>query len=336
MDVLSSLNSIVVLALPLLIVALAGVFSERSGIINIALEGIMCVGATTGFLALYGFNKLSFPYEGLWQAQLCVLLSLIIAMAVSGLYALLLAFAAIKLKANQTIIGTALNILPPAIGFCICWSLIVVNGTPSTTINLPTWAQITPESLGVIDTTNWAVELFLQHLFLTTPIIMIVFVVMTLFLYKTKIGLRLRSCGENPQAADSVGINVNKMRYLGTFISGLLGGLGGMQYAMFSGSSYLPESGVAGYGFLALALMIFGNRKPIRILIVSLFFSTFIFLSSQQILLQSWFPAISNLNGYSYIFKMMPYLLTLIVLIFTSKKSQAPKAEGIPYDKATR
>jgi len=335
MAVLNGLNNIIVLALPLIIVALAGVFAERSGIINIALEGIMVVGATTGFIVIYFLNKLDFPRQGLWQAQLCVLLAIVITAIVGCLYSWLLAFASIRLKANQTIVGTALNILPPAIGFCICWSLIVVNGTPTTSINLATWAQITPQTLGIMGE-NWATALFINHLFLTTPVIIILFVVMTFVLYKTRFGLRLRSCGENPQAADSVGINVVKMRYIGTMLSGVLGAIGGLQYAFYSGSIFSPEAGVSGYGFLALALMIFGNWKPIRILLVSVLFSAFIFFSTQQTLLLEWFPFLKALEGFTYLFKMLPYILTLIVLVATSKRSRAPKAEGIPYDKSQR
>ena len=335
MSAINAINNIIVLALPLIIVALAGVFAERSGVINIALEGIMVVGATTGFLVIYALNKLDFPKQGFLQAQLCVLFAIIVTAIVGCLYSWLLAFASIKLKANQTIIGTALNILPPAIGFCVCWSLIIVDGTPSTTINLATWVQITPESLGIVGE-NWATALFINHLYLTTPLILILFVVMTLVLYKTRFGLRLRSCGENPQAADSVGINVAKMRYIGTMLSGVLGAIGGLQYAFYSAASYLPESGVSGYGFLALALMIFGNWKPLRILLVSIFFSVFVFLSTQQLLLLEWFPFLRDLGGFTYLFKMFPYILTLVVLVITSKRSRAPKAEGIPYDKSQR
>lgn len=334
-DIPNAINSIFIIALPLILVAIAGVYAERSGIINIALEGIMVVGATTGFLLTYLLKDWSFPNSSFIGAQVTVFLIVIITAIVGGLYASLLSFAAIKLKANQTIIGTALNILPPAIGFCICFSLIIINGTPSTTINLAKWVQITPESLG-ITSNDWWVRLIVNHLYLTVPLIIILIVVMTILLYKTRFGLRLRSCGENPHAADSVGINVSKMRYVGGAISGALGAIGGLQYAFFSGSQFLPEAGVSGYGFLALALMIFGNWQPIKICFVSILFSFFIFFSSQQIILIDWFPFLQNIKGISYILKMIPYVLTTIVLITTSKNSRAPKAEGIPYDKGQR
>ncbi len=337
-NIANGMNSILIIALPLIIVALAGVFSERSGIVNIALEGIMVVGATTGFIIVYFMKDWSFPNSNFFAAQLCVLIAIILAALISSLYASLLSFAAIKLKANQIIIGTALNILPPAIGFCICFSLIIVNGTPTTTINLANWVNITPDALGIVrtDANAWVIDLFLNHMFLTVPVIIILIIVMSLVLYKTKFGLRLRSCGENPYAADSVGIDVAKMRYIGVAIAGALAGIGGLQYAFFSGASFSPEFGVSGAGFLALALMIFGNWKPSRIVIVSILFSFFIFFASQQALLIEWFPLLKSISGISYILKMTPYLLTLIILIITSKTSRAPKAEGIPYDKEVR
>ena len=162
---------------------------------------------------------------------------------------------------------------------------------------------------------------------------LLLLVVSAVVLYKTRFGLRLRSCGEQPQAADSVGINVYRMRYAGVFISGLLGGIGGLAYTVAAGSGF--QSAVAGYGFLALAVMIFGNWKPLNILGASLFFALFKIIGSYSASIP-FLPSFENVKSSEYIYLMLPYIVTMIVLILTSKKSRAPKAEGIPYDKGQR
>ena len=150
-------------------------------------------------------------------------------------------------------------------------------------------------------------------------------------LYKTRFGLRLMACGENPQAANSVGIDVFKMRWAGVLISGMLGGLGGIAY-ITAGSSWTFENGVAGYGFLALAVMIFGQWKPHRIVLAALLFGFFRSLGS----VYSGIPLLASMNIPSTVYNLLPYIISLIVLAFSSKNSMAPKAEGIPYDKSTR
>ena len=151
-------------------------------------------------------------------------------------------------------------------------------------------------------------------------------------LYKTKFGLRLCACGEHPQAADSVGINVYKMRYAGVLISGALGGLGGLVYITAGVSEWKFENGVAGFGFLALAVMIFGQWKPVSIGLAALLFGFFRALSN----VYTGFDFMVALKLPSTLYNMLPYIISLIVLIFVSKKSRAPKAEGIPYDKGQR
>ena len=151
-------------------------------------------------------------------------------------------------------------------------------------------------------------------------------------LYKTRFGLRLMACGEHPQAADSVGINVYKMRWSGVLISGLLGGLGGIMYIIAGASEWKFESGVAGFGFLSLAVMIFGQWKPHRIALAALLFGLFRALAS----VYSGFDFLLDLHISGSIYKMMPYIISLIVLALTSKSSRAPKAEGIPYEKGQR
>lgn len=150
-------------------------------------------------------------------------------------------------------------------------------------------------------------------------------------LYKTRFGLRLRACGEHPQAADSVGINVYKMRYAGVVISGALGAIGGLAYIVPPVQTWNFEVGVAGAGFLAMAVMIFGQWKPFNICGAAMFFAVFKSLAN---IADSTFLA--QLHWSSNIYNMMPFVASMVILAFTSKNSMAPKAEGIPYDKGSR
>ena len=163
-------------------------------------------------------------------------------------------------------------------------------------------------------------------------IAVVVLIASHIVLYKTKFGLRLCACGEHPQAADSVGINVYKMRYAGVLISGALGGFGGLVYITAGVSEWKFENGVAGFGFLALAVMIFGQWRPVTIGAAAVLFGLFRALSN----VYTGFDALVALKLPSTVYNMLPYIISLIVLVFVSKKSRAPKAEGIPYDKGQR
>ena len=320
-------NATILFAIPLLLVALGGMFSERSGVINIALEGIMIIGGLFSCLLLFYLDKSGF---GPAHPQLSMFFAVLVAGGAGMLFSLFLAFAAINLKADQTIGGTALNILAPSLSIIVTWSF---QGEANTTILLPTWRAITPETFGLtLENSLWERILF-KSFFITTPIAILLLIFSIIFLYKTKTGLRLRACGEHPQAADSVGVNVYRMRYLGVAISGFLGGIGGLAFTLAAGAGF--QSSVAGYGFLALAVMIFGNWKPINILWTSLFFAFFKILSTYSTLIP-FLPDLSNIKGGEYIYLMLPYLVTMVVLVLTSKKSRAPKAEGIPYDQGKR
>lgn len=175
-------------------------------------------------------------------------------------------------------------------------------------------------------------------MYISTYIVIALFVILSVFLYKTKTGLRLRACGEHPQAADSVGINVHKMRYLGTTISGALAGMGGYIYiATTAGGT--TEGTVAGMGFLALAIMIFGNWKPLGIALGSLLFGLLKCIGATYSSLDINGDGVYFLKELGlpiYFYNIIPYVVVLLVLAFSSKKSRAPKAEGIPYDKGQR
>ena len=321
------ISATIVFAVPLLLVAMGGMFSERSGIINIALEGIMIIGALMGCLMMRWLDAA--VTAGQLGAQLAMLIATLFAGVCGIVFSVLLAFASINLKADQTIGGTALNMLAPALAIVLTW---VVQGQGQTTILIPTWSRITQETLGIKVASPFLQNLLFKNAYLTTIITVLLFIAAVTLLYKTKFGLRLMACGEHPQAAASVGVSVYKMRWTGVLISGALGGLGGLCYILAGVSVWKFENGVAGFGFLALAVMIFGQWKPTRIAIAALIFGLFRALSNTY----TGFPFLANLNLPGNVYNMMPYIVCLIVLAFTSKASRAPKAEGIPYDKGSR
>jgi len=330
MIVLANVISLTILfAVPLLLVALGGMYSERSGVINIALEGMMIIGALFASFALQAFDQSGF---GPAHPQLSMFLAILVAGITGMIFSLLLGFAAINLKADQTIGGTALNQFAPAFAIVLTWA---IQGEGLTTIQLPTWLRITRDTLGLapVEGQNFWNALIFKYFYLTTPVAVVLFIAAYVVLYKTRFGLRLRACGEHPQAADSVGINVYKMRYSGVLISGFLGGIGGLAYTVAAGSGF--SSNVGGYGFLALAVMIFGNWKPLPILGSALFFALFKVIAAYNSSL-SFLPKFEGIKDVSNLYQMLPYIVTMIILIFTSKNSQAPKAEGIPYDKGSR
>ena len=325
-------------AVPLMIVALAGVFAERSGIINLALEGIMILGAFIGVLFV-NIMQTNHVYDaakaaGDWVAlQGFELLAMLVAAIFGAIFSLLLSFASVNLRADQTIGGTALNLMAPALVLFLIRIIANQNTLQMATGDAASWFMIKKTTLGYAKTDDLGFlgNTFLHKVYLATYVCIIIFVVLSILLYKTRFGLRLRSCGENPQAADSVGINVYKMRYAGVVISGALGAIGGMAYIVPPVQTWNFEVGVAGAGFLALAVMIFGQWKPFRILFAALVFAVFKSLAN---IADSTFLAAFHLSN--NIYNMMPFIVSMIILAFTSKNSRAPKAEGIPYDKGQR
>ncbi|WFA10207.1 ABC transporter permease [Tissierella sp. Yu-01] len=307
-------------AIPLLLVALGGMFSEVGGIINLALEGIMLFGAFFGALFVY------FAQDSGMNPQTILLIGMLVAAVAGLIYSLLLSFAAVTMKANQTISGTSLNMLIPAA--ILLFSKMFFNSDGITT-NVNFYIRKIPV-LGDIPVLG---EMFFQRTYLTVIIGVIFLIIATIVFYKTRFGLRLRACGEHPHAADSVGINVYTMRYLGTSISGILGGIGGFFYSVgVMDGNVNGHTGVAGFGFLALAVMIFGQWRPGKIFFAAMFFAFLRTLAYSVALI----PFLYNLGINQTYYKMMPYIATMVVLAFTSKKSRAPKAEGIPYDKSLR
>jgi len=307
-------------SIPLLLVALGGMFTERSGVINIGLEGTMLAGAFAGALFAYNIQGSGLP------PYMLLLICMIVAAVAGAVFAQLLSFAAVTMKANQVIVGTAMNMMMPALILLI--SKMFFNSDGITT-NVRYFIREVP----VLSNIPVIGDLFFKNTYLTVLIGFLILIISTLVLYKTKFGLRLRACGEHPHAADSVGINVSKMRYIGVTISGILGGIGGYFYSVgITDGNINGHNGVAGFGFLALAVMIFGQWQPIKIMFAALFFAFLRTLAYSIPLI----PFLDNLNIPTDYYKMMPYVATIIVLALTSKNSRAPKAEGIPFDKAQR
>lgn len=302
--------------IPLMIVALGGMFSERSGVVNIALEGIMTMGAFTGILFL---NMTG----GRMSGQMQLILAILISTATGAVFAFFHAYASINMKANQTISGTALNMFAPAFAIFVAR---VIQGVQQ--IQFSNTFRI--ESVPLLGNIPFFGPLLFQNTYITTYLGVVILILCTVVLYRTRFGLRLRSCGEHPQAADAAGINVSRMQYAGVLISGVLGGLGGLVFVVPTSTNFNAD--VAGYGFLALAVLIFGQWKPVKIMWASLFFG----LMKAVAAAYSGIPFLAATGIPSYVYKMIPYLATLIVLVFTSRNSQAPRASGVPYDKGQR
>ena len=332
-------------AVPLMIVALAGVFAERSGIINLALEGIMIFGAFIGVLFVRSMQSFDVFTEavraGDWLTlQGLEILAMLVSALMGALFSLLLSFASINLKANQTIGGTALNLMAPALVLFLVRILANQNTLQMATGDAASWFMIKKSTFGIKKSVDigFLGETFIHKVYLATYICILLFIILSIILYKTRFGLRLRACGENPQAADSLGINVYKMRYAGTTISGALAGMGGFVYSLTT-ANCTANGDVAGFGFLALAVMIFGNWKPGNIAAASLLFGLFKCIAAAYSSIDingDGVYMLAQLGISSHLYRMLPYLVTLAVLAFTSKKSRAPKAEGIPYDKGSR
>ncbi len=305
-------------SIPLLIVALGGVFTERGGVTNIALDGMMIMGAFTG---IFFINQM----EGQMSGQLLLILAILISTVTGMVFSLFHAYASVNMKSDQIISGTALNLFAPAFAIFTA-RMIQPNGVQQ--IQFENTFRI--HSVPVLGDIPIIGGLFFQNAYITTYIGFIILIISVIVLYKTRFGLRLRACGEHPHAADSVGINVYKMRYAGVIISGALAGLGGLVFVIPTSTNF--NETVSGYGFLALAVMIFGQWKPIRVLFAALFFGLMKTVASAYsvipILAASFIP--------SDVYKMVPFIATLIVLAFSSKASQAPRAVAVPYDKGSR
>ena len=292
------LFSAIRLATPLVFAALGGLFSERSGVINIALEGLMLAGAFTAAVITFHFHN---PYLGVACG-----------MAAGGVLAFIYAFACIKFEADQVVTGMAINFL--MIGLPALVSGAIYDSAGST-----------PQ----IDKL-WQLPNFYNNVSIASIAAFLLVPVCWYVLYKTPFGLRLRATGENPEAADAAGINVLRIRYVGVIISGILAGAGGA-YLSIGQSSLFTRNMTAGRGFIALAALILAKWRPVPVVIACLFFGL---MEAMTIQIQgaSW----AKINGEDIpvqFIQIIPYVLTIIVLAGFIGLSRAPKALGIPYRK---
>jgi len=303
----------VAFAMPLLITSLGGLFSERSGVVNIGLEGLMVIGGFASAL----FSVALYPVLG----TNAVWLSLIVAMAAGALFSLLHAFASINLNANQVISGTAINMMAGALTIFLART-ITGSGNIQLRMGIPRFDVPGLVGIPVIG------PLVFRQTYGTTWIILAILALSTFVLYKTAFGLRLRACGEHPHAADAAGINVYRIRYVGVLISGAMSGLGGATILV----TYSGEFGgsVAGMGFLAVAALIFGQWKPLGVLGATFFFGFAATLANSS----QAEPALKVIP--EVVLKVFPYVVTLLALVFFSKSTQAPRASGEPYEKGKR
>lgn len=303
----------VAFTIPLLITALGGLFSERSGVVNIGLEGLMIVGAFIGALVIFKLQPI-YPNTAIW-------IGLLASMAGGAIFSLLHAFASINLNANQVISGTAINMIAGSLTVFLARN-ITGSGNIRIMSGLERFDIPFLSSIPIIG------KLLFTQTYASTWVVLLILLISWFVLYKTAFGLRLRSCGEHPHAADSAGINVYRVRYAAVMISGAFAGLGGsVMLVTFAGEF---TGSVAGLGFLALAALIFGQWKPFGILGATMFFgfASTIATVSQVIPTLAVIPPV--------ILKVFPYVVTLIALIIFSKSSQAPKAAGEPFEHGTR
>ncbi|MDR5659968.1 ABC transporter permease [Serpentinicella sp. ANB-PHB4] len=312
------MTSVIPLALtytaPLLIIALGGLYSERSGVVNIGLEGLMGIGAFAAAIFTVS-SQGAFGGATIW-------LALVVAALAGMLLSFFHALASVSLKADQVISGTAINMFSAAITIYMArW----LTGSA----NIQIRRSFIRTNIPVLSDIPIIGPLLFTRVYLTTYVVFLFILISWFLLYKTKFGLRLRACGENPHSADSMGVNVTMMRYIGVLISGFLAGLGG-GIVIMTYSKEFSQLTYNGLGFLALAALIFGKWKPIGILGSSLFFGIAMTISNISVIVPS-------LRDVPNIFlNTFPYVATLIALVLFSNSSVGPKAAGEPYDVGKR
>ena len=293
-------------ATPLVCASLGGLFSERSGVVNIGLEGMMLMGA---FFSVWGTDV-----TGTWT------LGLAIGIASGALMGLLHAFFSVTLRADQIVGGTAINFLALGLTSYLFVKLYGTQGTPRDLSNVP---EVELRFLGRIPLVGGFAEDVFGHLNLMIWMVIALVFVVWIVVFKTAVGLRLRSVGEHPRAADTVGINVFAIRYVAVTISGMLAALGGAFISLAFVNSFTPNM-IAGRGFIALAALIFGNWRPFGAAIACLLFG---FSSALSVSLQEYSTSVSTL------FTALPYVLTLVAVAGVIGRSTPPAADGRPYVK---
>lgn len=316
--IISMFPSVLMIATPIIICALGGLFSERSGIVNIALEGIMMVGGFAGATVCVLLE--SSPTVGQYAGWIGLLAGIV----AGGLYSILLAFSTINVKADQTIAGTAINLLAGGLTIYLCQIIFGQQRTESFTKGISKIKEVP-----ILSDIPILGDMFFKNIYPTIFIAIALVFIVYFVVFKTPFGLRLRSCGENPQASASMGINVYKMRYAGVILSGCFAGLAGAILVLTSGVQYTIAS-VHGVGFISIAALIFGKWNPFGVLGAAIFFG----FTSALGVYASMIPVLNKLP--SEFFACIPYVFTIIALIIFSGKTVGPKAAGEIYDTGKR
>ncbi len=324
-NLISYLILVLVLAIPLIVTAIGGLFTERSGVTNIALEGIMIIGAFTSLVVI---NRVSASSVG--GPFILYLIGMLVAMVAGILISFIHSIASIKMKANQIISATAINTLTPSLAMFLTLSLTLGIAEGDDKLPVP-GGQFKISEVPLLSDIPFIGDLFFSQFYPALYIGILIIVLAYVILYKTKFGLHLRACGENPHAADAAGINIFRIRYIGVSISGALAGLSGFFYVT-SFTTVFNNTSVSGFGFLAIAVLIFGNWKPFKIMLAALLFASLVTLAEGI----AYFPTLESLGINKHLLSMLPYIVTIIVLILTSKNSRAPKALGQVYDQGQR
>ena len=297
---IGTISTIMMLAAPILIIATGGMICERSGVTNVGLDGLMSIGACTAAIV----HQLM---EAAGVGRISLTVALLVAALVSMLISVLHAIASVDLKADQTISGTGINLLAAGITVFACQRIYGTDRSTEFKMGM------VKDGLG-----------FYPTLYIATVVVVLAW----FLLYKTPFGMHLRACGEHPAAADSVGINVRRIRYIGVLSSGFLGGLAG-GCAVLTQTIQYTNTFVNGRGFIALAAVAFGRWTPLGVTGASLLFGTSLALST----ISAMTPALKAIP--TQVFNIIPYLVTLIALVIFSGRDYAPKAVGIPYEKGS-
>ncbi|MBD9903106.1 MAG: ABC transporter permease [Enterococcus sp.] len=306
-------TSTLVYSTPLILTSLGGTFSERSGIVNVGLEGIMVMGAFSAIV----FNLEMSQQFGIWTPWLAIL----VGGAVGVLFSLIHAVATISFRADHIISGTVVNLMAPALGVFLIKTWYGKGQTDNIRYNLGYFTFPGLSKIPVIG------QIFFKNTFLPAYLAIGIAVLAWFIIFKTRFGLRLRSVGENPQAADTLGINVYRFRYAGVLISGLLGGMGGAVFAQAISGNFSVGT-IVGQGFISMAAMIFGKWNPIGAMGAALFFG---FAQSLSII-GAQLPVISSVPP--VLLQISPYVLTIIVLVAFLGQASGPKANGRNYIKS--
>ena len=307
------ISSTLVYSAPLIFTALGGTFSERAGVVNVGLEGTMIMGAFAGVV----FN-LTFAGQ---FGGLTPWLGLLAGAVIGLIFSLLHAVATVTLRADHIVSGTVMNLMAPALGVYLIKLMYGKGQTSMIAENFGYWNVPVLSKIPVIGT------IFFTKTSSTAWVAIIIAFVASWVLFKTRFGLRLRSVGENPQAADTLGLNVYALRYTGVLISGVLGGIGGALFAQSIAGNF-SASTIVGQGFMSMAAMIFGRWNPVGAMAAALFFG----FSQSMAIVGAQLPVLNQVP--SVYLQVAPYVFTVLILVVFFAKSKAPAADGVNYIKS--